>query len=208
MQIDGLEVLEVDVSEGVSLGHEHLRQALVEVVILLLAIDHLGRQIGTLVDPVTADGNWHDQDGLATGLERVVNIEQPANRHITVVLPVQFAGSEALSVLEQRRHLVARDHFVQQGAVDVVTLHGLALLPAAQNVARIFQDSVEEANTGSVLEVAEAKSVWNPLSLIHIQHDEEVQECLVERHEDYFVASLDHCLDHLDSAHVDMKPLN
>ena len=107
MQIDGLQMLEVDVTEGISFGHEHLGQALEDVVIFLLTIDHLSRQIGALVDPITADGNWHDENGLATGLERVVDIEQPTNGYITVVLPVQFACSEALTVLKERGHLVA-----------------------------------------------------------------------------------------------------
>ena len=107
VQIDGLQMLEVDVTEGISLGHEHLRQALEDGVIFLLTIDHLSRQISALIDPITADGNWHDEDGLATGLERVVDIEQPTNRNITVVLSVQFACSEALTVLEERCDLVA-----------------------------------------------------------------------------------------------------
>ena len=63
---------------------------------------------------------------------------------------------------------------MQQGAVDVVTLHRLTLLPATKNVARIFKDSIKEANARSVFEIAETESVWNPLRLIDVQHYEVV----------------------------------
>ena len=63
---------------------------------------------------------------------------------------------------------------MQQGAVDVVTLHRLTLLPATKNVTRIFEYSIEEANARSIFEIAKAESVWNPLRLIDVQHYEEV----------------------------------
>ena len=63
---------------------------------------------------------------------------------------------------------------MQQGAVDVVTLHRLTLLPATKNVTRILEDSIEEANARRIFEIAEAESVWYPLRLIDVQHYEEV----------------------------------
>ena len=67
---------------------------------------------------------------------------------------------------------------------------------------------VEEADTRCVFKVAKAESIWNPLRLVNIQKHEVVQECLVEWHEDHLVSGLDHSLDHLDTAHVDVKSLD
>lgn len=80
----------------------------------------------------------------------------------------QLTRAEAFGILEDCCHLVSSDDFMEERAIDIVTLHRLSLFTPTEHIACRFQDIVKQADARCILKVAERETVWNTLRLVNI----------------------------------------
>lgn len=93
-----------------------------DMIVLLRAIDHLSGQVVCLKNPVVVDHYGNNLNTLAVLVQAQESFEEPANRHVCIVLLVQLAGSESLAVLVNRCDLISANDFFKNGSIDVVAL--------------------------------------------------------------------------------------
>lgn len=101
-------------------------------------------------------------------LERFVYVKEPADANIALRLTREFTGTEPFVVLENCGHLIPRDNFLEERAIDVVTLHRLALFAPAEHVTCRFEHLVEEGDARRILLVSKGKSIRNALRLVDV----------------------------------------
>ena len=121
---------------------------------------------------------------------------------------MQLSGAEPLIVLIQRRNLVVKNHVLQDLAVYVVALQGLAELAPAEDVATAGKPFVNHTDPWSVLVVSESEAKFDLLAAGHKHLDEEVQVGLVERYENDLVVLRYELFDHFDGLGIDPESLN
>ena len=115
------------------------------------------------MNPVTANVNWNNNECFSDCIQVTVSFEEPADRHIRAALSVQFASSEALTILEDCSNLVSCNDFAHHRTIYIATLKGLAVLPATADVPRPFQDLLHKQDPGNVFEVAKGKAALDAL---------------------------------------------
>ena len=96
MEVDRIKVSEVNIAKAVVLAAYKFSENGPDCIILLLSINHLCCQIGTLVYAVVAYAHRNDQNALPACLKRIVSVDKPAHSNITEILTCQFSSAEAL----------------------------------------------------------------------------------------------------------------
>jgi len=121
---------------------------------------------------------------------------------------MQLSGAEPLIVLIHRCYLVVQNHVLQDLAVYVVALQGLAELAPAEDVATAGKPFVNHTDPWSVLVVSESEAKFDLLAAGHKHLDEEVQVGLVERYENDLVVLRYELFDHFYGLGIDPESLN
>ena len=207
MKVDWLQILDVDIADLILWHGTSSLHDVVQRVVIFCAINHLIGQVETFLNPVTANVNGYNDECFPDRIQVAVSFEEPADRHIRAALPIQFASSEALTILEDCSNLVSCNDLTHHSTIYIATLKGLAVLPATANVPRPFQNLLHKQDPGNVFEVAEGKAALDALWLVNIHHDKEVDECLVKWHQDDLIALLNMFLHGLEALHVDVQAL-
>ena len=207
MEVNWLQILDVDVADFILWHGPSSLHNVVQRVVIFCAINHLISQVETFLNPVTANVNWNNDECFPDRIQVAVSFEEPADRHIRAALSVQFASSEALTILEDCSNLVSCNNLAHHSTIYIATLKGLAVLPATANVPRPFQNLLHKQDPGNVFEVAEGKAALDALWLVNIHHDKEVDECLVKWHQDDLIAFFNMFLYGLEALHVDVQAL-
>ena len=122
LQLDGGEVLDVDVAHLVFFALVDVPERAKQSEVFWLSTNHLGGQIEVLEDTVVADHHWHDRHLLSDSRKGLKGVQEPANRHVSVCLAGELSGPESRCVLEDGYELIVRDELFQKGTVDVAAL--------------------------------------------------------------------------------------